>query len=77
MVAQGSSAKSWNTKARSGPGPSIGLPLTSTLPPVAGISPAMILSSVVLPQPLGPSSVVSWPRGKLTLMSRRASTPPS
>ena len=32
---------------------------------VGSISPATILSSVVLPQPDGPSSVVSWPRGKL------------
>ena len=39
--------------------------------------PAMILSKVVLPQPLGPSSEVSAPRGKSRLTSRKASVPVS
>jgi hypothetical protein len=73
-VAHGISAKSWNTKARSGPGSVTALPFTRTSPEVAGISPAMILRSVVLPQPLGPSSEVSAPRGKSRSMPRRAST---
>ena len=75
-VAQGISAKSWNTKARSGPGPLTGLPFTSTSPEVAGSRPAMIFSSVVFPQPEGPSSEVSSPRGKSTLIWSSAWTPP-
>ena len=47
-------------------------PLTSTSPDVAGSRPAMILSKVVLPQPDGPSSEVSWPRGKSMLMESSA-----
>src|SRR5512145_573676 len=74
-LAHGSSAKSWNTNARSGPGPFTGLPLTRTSPPFRGSRPAMILRSVVLPQPLGPSSVESWPFGKLRLTLRSASRP--
>ena len=75
-VAQGISAKSWNTKARSGPGPLTALPLTAIVPASASISPAMILRSVVLPQPLGPSRLVSLPRGKSRSMPRSASTSP-
>ena len=69
-VAHGISAKSWNTKARSGPGP--GDHACHRPAPrrrVAGSRPAMILSSVVLPQPDGPSSVVSCPAGKSSVMS--------
>ena len=74
-VAQGSSAKSWNTSARSGPGPWTSLPFTNTSPVLRGMRPEMILSSVVLPQPLGPSRVVSWPCGNPMLTSFSASTP--
>ncbi len=44
---------------------------------VAGMRPAMILSRVVLPQPEGPSSEVSWPSGKSSERSLSASTPPA
>ena len=46
-MAHGISAKSWNTMARSGPGPRTGLPSTSTSPDVGWIRPAMILRVVV------------------------------
>src|ERR1700680_2405899 len=52
---QGNSAGSWNITIRSRPGSLIGLPSANTCP-LSGFSrPAMILSSVVLPQPLGPT----------------------
>ena len=57
-----------------GPGPCTALPFTRTSPPFFGIRPAMILRSVVLPQPLGPSSVESWPFGNDRSTSRSAST---
>jgi len=46
-------------------------PLSCTSPPVGVISPAMILNSVDLPQPLGPSSDTNAPRGiwKLTFLT--------
>ena len=63
-VFQGNSAFSWNTKAMScGIGPRTGLPATSTAPPVGVIRPPMTLSSVLLPQPLGPIRQSSSPRG--------------
>src|SRR5690554_5338309 len=55
----------------------------TTLSPIAivpesGVSrPAMQRSSVVLPQPLGPSSVVTDPSATLRLTSLRAVTSPS
>ncbi len=51
-------------------------PATKTLPAVAGRSPEMILSSVDLPQPLGPTSATSSPRSTAKEMSRSASTGP-
>ena len=76
-LAHGISAKSWNTKARSGPGAATGVPFTSTRPDVAWTSPAMIFSVVVFPQPLGPMMLVSSPRGTSKLTPSRARTPPS
>jgi hypothetical protein len=76
-LAQGISAKSWKTKARSGPGPLTSRPSTKTWPALAGIRPAMILRSVVLPQPDGPSRVVSLPSGKSSEMPLSASMPPA
>ena len=51
-------------------------PATTTRPAVAGRSPEMILSSVDLPQPLGPTSATSSPRSTAKEMSRSASTGP-
>src|ERR1700757_5269517 len=45
-----------------------------TEPEVLAISPATIRSSVVLPQPDGPSSAISSPRSKLKLASSSATT---
>src|SRR5258708_4488133 len=55
-VYQGKSAYSWNTTARSQPGPVISLPPTQISPRVGCSKPASRLSSVVLPQPEGPTS---------------------
>ena len=75
-LAQGRSAKSWNTKARSGPGPVTGRPFTSTSPAVGSSSPAMIFRSVVLPHPEGPSREVSCPCGNSSVRFLSASTSP-
>ena len=74
-VAQGSSAKSWKTNALSGPGPVYAFPVDLDVTR-CGLrrSPAMIFKSVVLPQPDGPKSDVSWPRGNSSDISRSAST---
>ena len=48
-VSQGKSAKDWNTIATSGDGPTTLLPAIVTSPPVAGIRPARMRSSVVFP----------------------------
>src|SRR5579862_4203866 len=50
-----SESSPWNTTARSHPGPRIGLPSIAIAPPVGSSKPASMLSTVVLPQPLGPS----------------------
>ena len=42
-------------------GPFTGSPPTETFPEVAGSSPEMILSSVLLPQPLGPTMDTKLP----------------
>src|SRR6267142_1236372 len=55
-VYQGNSVLSWNTKATSrGRGRSIVIPEIETEPAVGCASPPMMLSSVLLPQPDGPS----------------------
>src|SRR6187455_228185 len=54
---QGSSEASWNTMARSGPGPVTSLPSTRIEPRARGISPARASNSVLLPQPLDPTMV--------------------
>ena len=62
-VHQGNSAFSWNTKAMSwGRGPRTGLLLTSTVPELCASNPPIMLSSVLLPQPLGPIRHRSSPR---------------
>ena len=40
-------------------GPSTGVPASRTVPRVAGSRPAEIFSSVLLPQPLGPTMVTN------------------
>ena len=47
----------------------------NTCPLVWGIRPATIRSSVVLPQPLGPSTETKLNSGKATLIDLSASTP--
>ena len=37
------------------------------MPDVRGISPEIIISNVLLPQPLGPTIETNWPAGILTL----------
>src|SRR5690242_5477436 len=54
-VYQGNSAYSWNTTARSQPGSLMSSPPTLSSPRVGCSKPARRLSSVVLPQPLGPT----------------------
>ena len=54
-VSQGYRVGSWNTTARSGPGAVTARPSTRTSPADAASKPATMLSTVVLPQPLGPS----------------------
>ena len=42
-------------------GPVTGLPLTTSLPSLISVRPAMQRSNVVLPQPLGPTTQrISW-----------------
>ena len=53
-VAQGSRVGFWNTMPMSSRGPVTGIPKTSTPPVVGQSSPAIIRSSVDLPQPEGP-----------------------
>src|SRR5207302_2891992 len=63
MSSQGSEASSWNTTPMlSGASPSMRRPSNSTLPCVAGVKPAMISSSVDLPQPDGPTTAKNSPR---------------
>mmetsp|Transcript_11774 Transcript_11774/g.27604 ORF Transcript_11774/g.27604 Transcript_11774/m.27604 type:complete len:483 (+) Transcript_11774:738-2186(+) len=62
QLSHGSSEWFWNTTARSGPGAAISRPSQISAPPVGCSSPAMRLSSVDLPQPEWPISVVNSPR---------------
>ena len=62
LVFHGNSAPFWNTTMRSGPGSAFGFsvehstsPSISMRPEVISWKPAMALSSVVLPQPEGPT----------------------
>ena len=57
-----------------GGGPSTFLPSMSTSPPVGSSSPDMILSSVVLPDPDGPTMQTSSPASRVKVRSRTAST---
>src|SRR5262249_30389328 len=66
----------WNTKPLSPPGAATVRPSSSTAPDVAGSSPATMRSSVVLPQPLGPTSEMNAPDLISTLISRSTSRSP-
>ena len=55
-VSHGNRAKDWNTIATPSAGPRRAAPRHDTVPPVAASSPAMIRSSVDLPEPERPSS---------------------
>src|SRR5262252_10777525 len=59
---------------KSGCGSVTSRPLICTVPRLADISPATILRKVVLPQPLGPSSVASRPAGRSNEMFSMATS---
>ena len=73
-VRQGNSAKLWNTTPRSGPGPLISWALSRTLPDEGLMKPAMMLRTVVLPQPLGPRMETKSPFSTLNDTSSMAVT---
>src|ERR1700753_1360216 len=52
------------------------LPRNVTLPPVAGVTPQMVLTSVVLPAPFGPISPSTSPRLIPSVTPRSACKPP-
>src|SRR5947199_4032042 len=60
-VSQGNEVYFWKTMPRSLPGPETGWPFTSTSPWSGRSSPAIMRSSVDLPQPEGPSSTRNSP----------------
>ena len=60
-VSHGKTAYCWKTTPRSGPGPVMRWPSTATEPVVGSRKPAMVFSSVVLPQPEGPSRQMNSP----------------
>ena len=75
---QGNRLASWNTTpTRSGSGLSIARPWTSIVPAVWWRSPAIIISSEVLPQPLGPTITTKRPASTVMRMSVSAGTAPS
>ena len=55
-VRQGSSPNSWNTIARSVPGPLMRLPFSVSSPELGLIKPSRTLRNVLLPQPDGPTT---------------------
>src|ERR1700743_1991851 len=52
------------------------LPRNVTVPPVAGVTPQMVLTSVVLPAPFGPISPSTSPRLIPSVTPRSACNPP-
>ena len=61
---------------RSGLSPSTGSPRKSTSPPRAGVSPAMLRSSVLFPAPFAPMMVAISPRFTWSETRRSAATGP-
>jgi hypothetical protein len=62
----------WNTTPIDGGGPCTTWPLTRTAPDVDGSSPATIFSSVLLPQPLGPTTATNSPSSAVSVISSSA-----
>src|SRR6516225_9047020 len=56
--------------------PVTGLPPTVTVPEVTRTMPTRLLSSVLLPDPLGPTSETTWPGPALTVIPRITGSPP-
>jgi len=54
-----------------------GVPPTSTVPAVGRSKPARMRSSVLLPQPLAPTTATNSPEAMLRSTSAIAATPPS
>jgi hypothetical protein len=71
-VRHGSRPKFWNTMQASLRGPDTGVPAMVMRPSSAAISPAVSRNKVVLPHPLGPSSVISSPLRTVALMRSSA-----
>jgi hypothetical protein len=68
---QGASVGSWKTKPMS----PVSLPAISMRPELGGIKPAIIRSTVDLPQPEGPSRETKSPRPTARSTPRTASVP--
>ena len=78
VVSHGNRLASWKmTPTRSGSGFGIGRPWQRMVPSVCCRSPAIIISSEVLPQPLGPTITTKRPLRTVSEMSSSAGTPPS
>ena len=71
-VFHGNNANCWNTTARSAPGPFTRRPPTRTIPEDGTSSPAAMRSSVVFPQPDGPTMARNCLSGISRLTSARA-----
>ncbi len=77
-VSQGNRLASWNTTpTRSGSGSVMGRPAHRMVPDVWCRRPAIIISSEVLPQPLGPTMTTKRPAPTVSEMSSSAGTWPS
>ncbi len=75
----GSSVASWNTSDNRMPwrrATAGGCPAMPTVPAVGSTSPAISRSSVLLPQPEGPTIETNCPCGTSSSRSRRARIPP-
>ena len=59
---------------RSGPGPLTSSPYTRTLPPSALMKPPTICRNVLLPQPLGPITVMNSPSRTMNCSTLRTSS---
>jgi len=76
VSSQGNSADSWNMTRRWRCGPVTGRPSAVTRPRSGRVSPAMMSSSVDLPQPLGPTRQTKPPGATRRLMLSSACTMP-
>jgi hypothetical protein len=74
---QGSSTALWNTMPTSFCGPLMGLPASVSVPPLMGSRPATIFSSVLLPQPEGPTTETNSPSRMAKSSGLSDSTGPS